>query len=244
MKQKTKLIISLALFAVLLIGAALAYNILGDNFAPQTQLATTQNSESTAQSQSTQTQQEEQPQQEEVQSQSTQTQQAEEEQAEQTENKALDFIVYDEEGEQVKLSDFYGKPIVLNFWASWCPPCKEEMPYFETVNSEYGQDVQFLMVNMVGSRADETEHVASDFITQSGYTFPVFYDTNQDAAYTYGVYSLPTTYFIDENANIIAGAQGSISEEMLREGVSLIYDIPQENTRNAQENNSEEQNEG
>ena len=62
--------------------------------------------------------------------------------------KAFDFTVYDEEGNAVKLSDFEGKPVVLNFWASWCGPCKSEMPDFEEAYGEYGEEIQFLMVNI------------------------------------------------------------------------------------------------
>ena len=62
--------------------------------------------------------------------------------------KAPDFTVLDASGNEVHLSDFVGKPVVLNFWASWCPPCKSEMPDFEAVYQACGNDVQFLMVNL------------------------------------------------------------------------------------------------
>ena len=130
---------------------------------------------------------------------------------------APDFSAVDDDGDEVKLSDYFGKPIVLNFWASWCPPCKEEMPDFEKAFGEM-EDVQFLMVNMTdGSR--ETEQLARDFIDRSEYTFPVLYDTAQQAAMGYGVRSIPTTYFIDAEGYIITGAQGKISYETLLKGI-------------------------
>lgn len=134
---------------------------------------------------------------------------------------APDFTVYDLDGNEVHLSDFIGKSVVLNFWASWCSPCKMEMPDFNEKYLEIGEEVQFLIINMTdGFR--ETVETASAFIAEQGYSFPVFYDTDQDAAATYGVYSLPTTYFIDEEGNAIAQATGAIDEEILQQGIDMI----------------------
>ena len=134
---------------------------------------------------------------------------------------APDFTVYDRDGNEVQLSDYTGKPIVLNFWASWCGPCQMEMPDFHEKYLELGQDVHFLMVNMTdGSR--ETVDSASAFVDKNAYAFPVFYDTAVDAAMTYGVYSLPTTYFINDKGHAIAQATGSINAETLQRGIDMI----------------------
>jgi len=134
---------------------------------------------------------------------------------------APDFTVYDIDGNEVHLTDFIGKPIVLNFWASWCGPCKSEMPDFNEVCQELGEEIQFLMVNMTdGSR--ETVETASEFVAQQGYTFPVFYDTAQNAAMVYGVYSLPTTLFIDAEGYLTAYASGAIPRESLLQGIDMI----------------------
>ena len=135
---------------------------------------------------------------------------------------APDFAVYDQGGNQVKLSDYFGKPIVLNFWASWCGPCKSEMPDFEEKFKAIGTDVQFLMVNMTSGR--ETLDSAKGFIAQQGYTFPVFYDTEEQAAIAYSVYSLPTTYFIDEEGYLVAQATGAINAQLLQRGIDMILD--------------------
>ncbi len=137
---------------------------------------------------------------------------------------APDFTVYDLEGNSYKLSDFRGKPVVLNFWASWCGPCKSEMPDFNTAYGELGEEIHFLMVNMTDGSQETTES-ASAFIADTGYTFPVYYDTSYEAAIAYSVYSLPTTYFIDGEGHAIAQATGAINAETLQRGIDMIYPI-------------------
>ncbi len=138
---------------------------------------------------------------------------------------APDFTVYDSDGNAYKLSDFRGKPVVLNFWASWCGPCKMEMPDFNTAYGELGEEIHFLMVNMTDG-SQETLESASTFIEGTGYTFPVYYDTSYEASIAYSVYSLPTTYFIDAEGYAIAQATGAIDAETLQRGISMIYQNP------------------
>lgn len=135
--------------------------------------------------------------------------------------KALDFTMEDKDGKEVKLSDFEGKPVVVNFWASWCPPCKEEMPDFEKVWNEMGDEVTFLMVNMTDGQR-ETVEKGKKYIEKNDFSFPVYYDVNQEAAYGYAVTSLPTSLFIDKDGYVITGAKGMIDEATLRKGISMI----------------------
>ena len=133
-------------------------------------------------------------------------------------NIAPDFTMLDMEGNEVTLASFFGKPIVLNFWASWCGPCKMEMPEIQKFYDKYGQEIHFLLVSV-----DDSLDAAKSFISDSGYTFPVYFDTTSVGAYTYGASSIPLTFFIDAEGNLTAYYMGAMSESILQQGVDMIY---------------------
>ena len=134
---------------------------------------------------------------------------------------APDFTVYDQAGNAVRLSDYRGTPVVLNFWASWCGPCRSEMPDFDAAYQELGEEIQFLMVNLTdGSR--ETVEGASEFVKEQGYSFPILFDSSYEASTAYQVFSIPTTIFIDAEGYGVAQASGAIDREILQEGIDMI----------------------
>ena len=198
MSKKKNIIILVLVFALLIGGASMLYSQLSKNNTPDSLLLQGDQNKNDNENQSD----------------SSGTNE------EQQLTKAPDFSVYDSSGNKVNLTDYVGKPIVLNFWASWCGPCQSEMPDFHEKYLELGDEIHFLMVNMTGGR--ETLSSAKAFISEKGYTFPVFYDTDSDAAATYGVYSLPTTYFIDAEGNAIAQATGAIDADTLQRGIDMI----------------------
>ena len=140
------------------------------------------------------------------------------EKSEISENHAPDFYMLDSEGNTVNLSDLFGKPIVLNFWASWCPPCKAEMPDFEEAYKS-NPDVQFIMLHCT---AYDTMNDGKQFISDNGYTFPVFFDTTGTGVANYKIESFPTTFFIAANGEIVTYKVGMLYPEELEYGLSLI----------------------
>ena len=215
MNSKKKTLILIVLFIVLMVGASVLYNSLSADFTLDS-LSVEEGVESTDDTTNTAAND----------SQSSENNGNNSEDSSSSADvqltQAPNFTVYDIEGNEVNLSDLFGKPIIVNFWASWCGPCKMEMPDFDEAYQTYGNDISFLMVNMTdGSR--ETVETASSFIEESGYSFPVYYDTNYSAAITYSVSSLPTTYFIDAEGNLVAHARGAIDGATLQKGINMIY---------------------
>lgn len=134
---------------------------------------------------------------------------------------APDFTVYDAEGNAVTLSQFAGKGVVINFWASWCGWCKIEMPDFQSAYEKYGEDVQFMMINLTGGGGD-TKELADEMIADGGYTFPIFYDHDLSAAMAYAARSIPVSFFVNAQGELEAMNSGPVSEEKLEKYIEMI----------------------
>ncbi len=119
--------------------------------------------------------------------------------------KAPDFELYDLDGNIHKLNDYKGQPVLLNFWATWCGPCRSEMPHLEEVYKKWKDDnLVFFAVNVGESSTDVTS-----FMDYFGFEMPVLMDSTKIVTRKYGVSGIPTTYFIDEDGiiqNRVVGA--------------------------------------
>ena len=133
---------------------------------------------------------------------------------------APDFTVLDYDGKEVNLSDFKGKPVVINFWATWCYYCKEEMPDFNEAFKKY-PDVEFLMINATDGY-QETIESAKKYIEDEGFDFNVYFDTEFEAVNAYYVNGYPATFFIDKDGNLVTYANGMLDYESLEKGIELI----------------------
>jgi len=139
-------------------------------------------------------------------------------------NSAQNFTVEDVAGNSVALADFHGQPVVLNFWATWCPNCTRMMPALEEVYLSYGEDVKFLAINLVGSRG-ETPERALGHIENNGYTFPVYFDNQNVASRAFAVRSIPLTVFINAQGEVVHQQVGQMNESALRENIQRILSI-------------------
>lgn len=135
---------------------------------------------------------------------------------------APDFTVYDEELNPVKLSDYKGTPVVLNFWATWCRYCKEEMPYFQQASEAYNEDdVKILMINMTDGRS-ETKESAIEYMKSHDYTMNLLLDIDQEVASQYRVSGIPRTIFIDAEGKVVKDIVGKIDKDTLNTNIEAL----------------------
>lgn len=130
---------------------------------------------------------------------------------------APDFTVDILDGKEVSLKDFRGKPLVINFWASWCPPCREEAPILAKVSKKYDNEVVFL-----GIIFQDTEEGVRSYIKEFDIPFQNAWDRKEEAAQAYKLTGVPETFFIDAEGNLKGRWIGAISEEKLTSLVELI----------------------
>jgi len=137
-------------------------------------------------------------------------------------NLAPDFTLQTHDGQTVTLRDYTadgGMPVVLNFWATWCPPCRVEMPYFENASALYDGRAAILGLNQAESTA-----IIGDFARAHGLSYPLLADEDMTVNHLYGVLNLPTTIFIDKNGVVREVLIGTISQAVLEDRIDALLD--------------------
>ena len=146
---------------------------------------------------------------------------------------AFDFTLTDQNGAEHTLSDYKGKVVFLNFWATWCGPCQREMPDIEALYKEYGEnseDVVFLGVSNPKSQkypqsADVEKDEVLKFLDDNGYTFPVVFDETGEIYEKYGIRSYPTTFLIDKEGNFLGYVPGQMTKSMMENVIQQAKDV-------------------
>ncbi|OUO94077.1 TlpA disulfide reductase family protein [Cloacibacillus sp. An23] len=127
---------------------------------------------------------------------------------------ARDITLTDMSGKPVSLDGFKGKPVVLNFWATWCPPCRGEMPEFDELDKELKKsgEAVLLAVNLTDGKRETPERVA-EFLKETGYGMTVLLDEKQEAASFFGVRYIPTTFILDKDGKLAGQIQGATTKD-------------------------------
>lgn len=136
-------------------------------------------------------------------------------------NLAAVFTVYGDDGTAVRLGDMRGKPTVVNFFASWCGPCQMEMPHFDEAYKAYGEEINFMMVNLCAF-GNDTKEKAKAMVENGGWSFPVYFDTEGDAALKYNVRSMPTTIFVSADGELMQTRIGMMSAAQLESDIGAL----------------------
>ncbi|HZW68240.1 MAG TPA: redoxin domain-containing protein [Pseudogracilibacillus sp.] len=126
-------------------------------------------------------------------------------------NTAPDFKLQTIDGEQVKLPDYRGEKVILNFWATWCPPCRAEMPDMQKFHADH--DATILAVNL--TETEQSQSQVEDFLEEYGVSFTVLSDVNTHVATLYNASALPTSYLINSKGEIHNIAIGALNYEMM-----------------------------
>ncbi|WP_100618012.1 TlpA family protein disulfide reductase [Bacillus cereus] len=135
---------------------------------------------------------------------------------------APDFELTKLDGTNVKLSDLKGKKVILNFWATWCGPCQQEMPDMEAFYKEHKGNVEILAINYTPSEKGGGEEKVSNFAKEKGITFPVLLDKNIDVTTAYKVITIPTSYFIDTKGVIQDKFIGPMTQKEMEKRVAKL----------------------
>ena len=138
---------------------------------------------------------------------------------------APDFTLVDQYGQEHTLSDYKGKVVFINFWATWCPPCKAELPDIEEIYREYGMnkdDVVILGMTFPNMDREKSKEEIIEFIEEEGYTFPTLFDESMELAYKYYINAFPTTFLINKDGTVEGYASGMLTKETMKEIIEKL----------------------
>jgi peroxiredoxin len=136
-------------------------------------------------------------------------------------NQAPDFELQTIDGKIMRLSDMAGKKVILNFWATWCPPCKAEMPHMQEFYEEQARNgVEILAVNL--TTAERNQDNITPFVKEYGLTFPILLDTKGEIGEIYQSITIPTSYIIDSTGVIQKRIVGPMDKEMMKELIKSV----------------------
>nr|WP_106784627.1 TlpA disulfide reductase family protein [Lysinibacillus timonensis] len=131
--------------------------------------------------------------------------------------KAPQFITKTLDGQTVKLSDFLGKKVIINFWATWCPPCQEEIPELQKFYETSAQKHNVVLLGLNITSEDLGIDVIHDFREYYGITYPILLDETGEITESYDIITIPTTYIIDEEGKLEKQITGPLTDAMLNE---------------------------
>ncbi|XJS10831.1 TlpA family protein disulfide reductase [Aerococcaceae bacterium WGS1372] len=128
----------------------------------------------------------------------------------------------DAEDNVYRLLDNAGEPMIINIWASWCPPCRDEMPLFEQAYQEYGEDITFLMLNALESRPSETKEVALNYVESIDLSMPVYFDNKFANQIEFSASTLPLTAVLDADGEVVEIVRGQVSPAKLKQMINKV----------------------
>ena len=130
---------------------------------------------------------------------------------------APDFTVYNADGSTATLKEKQGKPVFINFWATWCPPCRSELADINKAYETYGDNIEFMMVDLTDGYNGEDQPTVEAFVAENGYSFPVYFDLDSSAAMAYGVRSIPTTVLVGADGTLLHTQMGAMSDSQIEQ---------------------------